>query len=49
VSALLGRIPRTGDRVSSGPLEFEVLSTRRRRVGRVRVKVRAQRREEARA
>ncbi len=39
VSALLGRIPRAGDRVASGPLEFEVLSTRRRRVARVLVRV----------
>lgn len=39
VAALLGRIPRTGDRASSGPLEFEVLATRRRRVARVLVRV----------
>lgn len=39
VSALLGRIPRAGDRVTSGPLEFEVLATRRRRVARVLVRV----------
>jgi putative hemolysin len=41
VAALLGRIPRAGDRVVSGPLEFEVLATRRRRVDRVLVRVAA--------
>lgn len=39
VAALLGRIPRSGDRTSSGPLEFEVLATRHRRVARVLVRV----------
>ncbi len=41
VAALLGRIPRAGDHVVSGPLEFEVLATRRRRVDRVLVRVAA--------
>lgn len=39
VAALLARIPRAGDRALSGPLEFEVLATRRRRVTRVLVRV----------
>ncbi|MBM3990386.1 MAG: HlyC/CorC family transporter [Planctomycetes bacterium] len=38
VTALLGRIPKVGDRCASGPLEFCVLRMKRRRIERVGVR-----------
>ena len=42
VAALLGRVPRAGEEVRSGPLEFEVAEVRRRRILRVIVRVAAE-------